>query len=110
MESASAPVLIGGFIDCVAQLIRIAEEFLELISQEPVPCMEQNDGAEEMEVDAFLSEEAPLPDLANLPDLESILRLREDEDLLFDVDQALLAIGELYEQRLHSVNNELRNG
>ena len=60
--------------------------------------MEQNDGAEEPEVDAFLSEEASLPDLADLLDLESILTPREDEDLLFDVDQAMLDIGELYEQ------------
>ena len=29
MASASAPVLIGGLIDCVAQLIRIAEELLQ---------------------------------------------------------------------------------
>ncbi|KAM9668084.1 uncharacterized protein TRPC5OS [Dama dama] len=107
MESASAPVLIGGLIDCVAQLIRIAEELLQLISQEQVPCIEQNDETEE---DAFFSEEAPLPDLAHLPDLESILTPREDEDLLFDVDQVMLEMGEFYEQQLSSVNNELRNG
>lgn len=98
MASGSAPVLIGGLIDCVAQLIRIAEELLQLITQEPVSCMEQNDGAEEPEVDAFLSEEASLPDLADHLDLESILAPREDEDLLFDVGQAMLDIGELYEQ------------
>ena len=109
MESASAPVLIGGLIDCVAQLIRIAEELLQLISQEQVPCMEQNDEARETE-DAVFPEEAPLPDLANLPDLESILTPREDEDLLFDVDQVMLEMGELYEQQLSSVNDDLRNG
>ena len=110
MASASASVLIDGLIDCVAQLIQIAEELLKLITQELVPCVEQNDGAEEPEVDAFLSEEASLPDLADLLDLESILTPREDEDLLFDVDQGLLEIGELYEQQLDSVNNKLRKG
>lgn len=65
MASGSAPVLIGGLIDCVAQLIRIAEELLQLITQEPVSLVEQNDGAEEPEVDAFLSEEASSPDLAD---------------------------------------------
>ncbi|XP_005903728.1 putative uncharacterized protein TRPC5OS [Bos indicus x Bos taurus] len=110
MASTPATVLIDGLIDCIAQLIRIAEELLQFITQEPVPCIEQNDGAEEPEVDAFLSEEAPLPDLADLLDLESILTPREDEDLLFDVDQALLEIGELYEKQLDSVNKELRNG
>ncbi|XP_020737194.1 putative uncharacterized protein TRPC5OS [Odocoileus virginianus] len=108
MESASAPV-IGGLIDCVAQLVRIAEELLRLISQVQVPCTEQNDKAEETE-DAFVSEEPPLPDLANLPDLESILTPREDEDLLFDVDQVMLEMSELYEQQLSSVNDEFRNG
>lgn len=39
-----------------------------------------------------------LPDLADHLDLESILTPREDEDLLFDVGQAMLDIGELYEQ------------
>ncbi|KAB0345970.1 putative uncharacterized protein TRPC5OS [Muntiacus reevesi] len=106
MESASAPVLIGGLIDCVAQLTRIAEELLQLISQEQVPCREQNDEAEEKEEDAFCPEEVPLPDLRHLPDLESILTPREDEDLLFDVDQVMLEMGELYEQQLSSVNNE----
>lgn len=109
MESASAPVLIGGLIDCVAQLIRIAEELLQFISQEQVPCMEQNDEARETE-DALSSEEAPLPDLANLPDLESILTPREDEDLLFDVDQVMLEMSELYEQQLSGVNDDLTNG
>lgn len=109
MESASAPVLIGGLIDCVAQLIRIAEELLQVISQVQVPCMEQKDEAKETE-DAFVSEEPPLPDLADLPDLESILTPREDEDLVFDVDQVMLEMSELYEQQLNSVDDELRNG
>ena len=56
MASLSASVLIDGLIDCVAQLIQIAEELLKLITEEP-------------EVDAFLSEEASLPDLADLLDL-----------------------------------------
>ncbi|XP_065757068.1 putative uncharacterized protein TRPC5OS [Phocoena phocoena] len=106
MESVSTPVVVGGLVDCVAQLIRIAEELLRLISQEPVPCEEQDDRAEQIETDAPLSEEASLPDLADLPDLGSILTQREDEDLTFDTDQPMLDT-ELYEEVLSSINNDL---
>jgi len=54
MASTPATVLIDGLIDCIAQLIRIAEELLQFITQEPVPCIEQNDGAEEPEVDLII--------------------------------------------------------
>ncbi|XP_006732612.1 putative uncharacterized protein TRPC5OS [Leptonychotes weddellii] len=110
MEPVSVPVLVAGLVDCVAQLIRIAEELLQLISQEQVPCVEQNDRAEEIEVDASPPEEASLPDLAELSDLESILTPREDEDLILDIDQAMLDIEDLYEDVLSSINNDLRSG
>ncbi|XP_022412444.1 putative uncharacterized protein TRPC5OS [Delphinapterus leucas] len=106
MESVSTPVVVGGLVGCVAQLIRIAEDLLRLISQEPVPCEEQDDRAEQIETDAPLSEEASLPDLVDLPDLESILTQREDEDLTFDTDQPMLDT-ELYEEVLSSINNDL---
>ncbi|XP_058905996.1 putative uncharacterized protein TRPC5OS [Kogia breviceps] len=107
MESVSSPVLVGRVVDCIAQLIGIAQELLRLISQEPVPCEEQDDRAEQIETDAPPSEEASLPDLADLSDLESILMQREDEDLTFDTDQAMLDIDELYEDILSSINNDL---
>ncbi|XP_077920058.1 putative uncharacterized protein TRPC5OS [Halichoerus grypus] len=110
MEPVPVPVLVAGLVDCVAQLIRIAEELLQLISQEQVPCVEQNVGAEEVEVDAPSPEEASLPDLAELSDLESILTPREDEDLVLDIDQAMLDIEDLYEDVLSSINNDLRSG
>ncbi|XP_022380094.1 putative uncharacterized protein TRPC5OS [Enhydra lutris kenyoni] len=110
MESTSIPVLVAGLVDCVAQLIRIAEELLQLISQEQVPCVEQNDRAEEIEVDASSPEEASLPDLADFSDLESILIPREDEDLVLDIDQAMVDIEDLYEDVLSSINDDLRSG
>ncbi|XP_007115243.1 putative uncharacterized protein TRPC5OS [Physeter macrocephalus] len=107
MESVSSPVLVGRVVDCIAQLIGIAQELLRLISQERVPCEEQDDRAEQIETDAPPSEEASLPDLADLSDLESILMQREDEDLTFDTDQAMLDVDELYEDLLSSINNDL---
>ncbi|KAG8510661.1 putative uncharacterized protein TRPC5OS [Galemys pyrenaicus] len=108
MESVSVPVLVSGLVDCIAQLIKIAEELLQLISQERVPFVEQNDRAEQIE--AGPPEEASLPDLADFLDLESILTPREDEDLIFDLDEAMLDIEELYEDVLSGMNNELRSG
>ncbi|XP_016054027.1 PREDICTED: putative uncharacterized protein TRPC5OS [Miniopterus natalensis] len=110
MEAVPIPVLVGGLVDCVAQLIRIAEEILQLISQEQVPCAEQNDVAEQIEAGAPHSEEDPLPDLADLSDLESILTPREDEDLVFDIDQAMLDIENIYDDVLSGVNDDLRSG
>ncbi|XP_006215495.1 putative uncharacterized protein TRPC5OS [Vicugna pacos] len=119
MESVSIPDVVGGLVNCVAQLVRIAEEILQFISQGQMPCVEQNDRAEPIETDSSPSEEASLPDLAAFSDLESILTPREDEDLIFDVDQAMLNIDEdqamldvdeLYEGVLSGINNDLRNG
>ncbi|XP_037367956.1 putative uncharacterized protein TRPC5OS [Talpa occidentalis] len=107
MESVSIPVIVGGLVDCISQLIRIAEELLPLISQERVSYVEQNDRAEQIE--ASPPEEA-LPDLADFLDLESILTPRADEDLIFDIDEAMLDIEELYEDVLSGMNNELRSG
>lgn len=109
MESVSIPILVGRLVDCVAQLIRIAEELLQLISQEQVPYVEQDDRAEQRETDAS-PEEASLPDLADLSDLESILTPREDEELIFDIDQAVLDIDELHENVLSGINDDLRSG
>ncbi|XP_008542045.1 putative uncharacterized protein TRPC5OS [Equus asinus] len=109
MESVSLPVLIDGLVDCVAKLIRIAEGLLQLISQEQVPCVQQNDRAEPIGANASPFEEAPLPDLAELSDLESILAPGEDEDLMFDIDQAMLDTGELSEDILSGINEDLKN-
>ncbi|XP_045393474.1 putative uncharacterized protein TRPC5OS [Lemur catta] len=103
MESVTVPVLVGGFIDCIAQLIRIAEELLQLMSQEQVPC------AEQVGADASPPEEASLPDLADTIDLESVLAPIEDEDLLFDVDEIMLEIGDEYEDILSGINDDLGN-
>ncbi|KAM6143998.1 uncharacterized protein TRPC5OS [Erethizon dorsatum] len=108
MEPVSMPVLIGGLIDCVAQLIRIAEEILHFISRgQQIPRVEQNNRAEQVEADASPPDEASLPDLANFSDLESILSLREDEDLVLDIDQALLDVGDINEDLLLGINNNL---
>ncbi|XP_008156829.1 putative uncharacterized protein TRPC5OS [Eptesicus fuscus] len=110
MEAVSIPELVSGLIDCVAQLIRIAEEILQLISQEHVPCVEQNEVAEQVEVDSSPSEEDLLPDLAEFSDLESILTLGEEEDLMFDIDQAMLDIENVYDDVLSGINDDLRSG
>ncbi|XP_059535717.1 putative uncharacterized protein TRPC5OS [Myotis daubentonii] len=110
MESLSIPELISGLIDCVAQLIRIAEEILQLFSQEQVPCVEQNEVAEQIEVDSSPSEEGSLPDLADFSDLESILTVREEEDLMFDVDQAMFDMENVYDDVLAGINDDLRSG
>ncbi|XP_036161902.1 putative uncharacterized protein TRPC5OS [Myotis myotis] len=116
MESLSIPELISGLIDCVAQLIRIAEEILQLFSQEQVPCVEQNEiaeqneAAEQVEVDSSPSEEGSLPDLADFSDLESILTVREEEDLMFDVDQAMFDMENVYDDVLAGINDDLRSG
>ncbi|MBZ3879772.1 putative uncharacterized protein TRPC5OS [Sciurus carolinensis] len=110
MESGSIPMLVGGLVDCVAQLIRIAEELLQSISQEQqVPCEQRNDRTEQMGADASPPEEPSLPDLADLSDLESILSLQEDEELILDIDQAMLDVDELYEDALSDINNGLRS-
>lgn len=110
MESLSIPELISGLVDCVVQLIRIAEEILQLFSQEQVPCVQQNEVAEQVEVDSSPSEEDLLPDLADLSDLESILTVREEEDLMFDIDQAMLDIENAYDDVLAGINDDLRSG
>ncbi|XP_019656385.1 putative uncharacterized protein TRPC5OS [Ailuropoda melanoleuca] len=110
MEPVSIPVLIAGLVDCVAQLIRVAEELLQLISQEQAPFVEQNGSAEQIEMDAPSPEESSLPDLADFSDLESILVPREEEDLILDIDQAMLDIEDLYEDVLSGINDDLRSG
>ncbi|XP_007186364.1 putative uncharacterized protein TRPC5OS [Balaenoptera acutorostrata] len=107
MESVLTPVLVGRIVDCIAQLTGIAEGLLQLISQGRVPREEQDDRAEQIETDVPLSEEASLPDLPELSDLESILTQREDEDLTLDTDQAMLDIDGLYEEVLFNINNDL---
>ncbi|XP_015975403.1 putative uncharacterized protein TRPC5OS [Rousettus aegyptiacus] len=107
MEAVSVPALVGGLVDCVAQLIKIAEEILQLISQEQVPFVEQNHTAEQAAANPSSSEETSLPDLPDLSDLESILTPREDEDLMFDIDQAMLDTENLYEDVLSSINDDL---
>ncbi|KFO23913.1 putative uncharacterized protein TRPC5OS homolog [Fukomys damarensis] len=109
MEPVSVPVLVGGLTGCVAQLIRIAEEILHFISQEQqIPHLEQNKTVEQVEADGAPPKEAPLPDLANFSDIESILSLRQNEDLVPDIDQALLDIGAINEDLLPSFNNNSR--
>ncbi|XP_037677963.1 putative uncharacterized protein TRPC5OS [Choloepus didactylus] len=108
MESVSMPILVGGLVDCVAQLIRIAEELLQLISQEQVSSVEQN-GREQRETDASPPDEASLPELAELSDLESVLTSRENEDLILDMDHAMLDIDDLYEVVLSGINDDIRS-
>ncbi|XP_075855738.1 putative uncharacterized protein TRPC5OS [Microcebus murinus] len=101
--SMSIPLLVGGLIDCVAQLVRIAEELLQLMSQEQVPCTEQ------IEAEASLLEEGSLPDLADLSDLESILIPLDDEDLMFDIDEVMLDIGDVYEDVFSDINDDFKS-
>ncbi|XP_007535907.1 putative uncharacterized protein TRPC5OS [Erinaceus europaeus] len=108
MESVSIPVLVSGLVDCVAQLIGIAEELLQAISQEQVPCVEQNDREEQIEEDEC-PEEDSLPDLADLSDLESILTPRDDDELIFDIGQAMSDIEDLSEV-FSGINSELKSG
>ncbi|XP_008055378.1 putative uncharacterized protein TRPC5OS [Carlito syrichta] len=109
MESMSIPVLVGGLVECVAQLMRIAEGILQLISQEQVPYVGQNDRTEQIEADVSPPEESSLPDLADLSDLESILTPRDNEDLVFDIDQVMLDIDDLYEDTFSGMNGDLRS-
>ncbi|XP_021009542.1 putative uncharacterized protein TRPC5OS [Mus caroli] len=106
MESVSIPVLVAGLIDCVAQLIRIAEDLLQFISQEQVPSVQQNARAEEAEAAAPPAEEDSLPDLADLSDLESILSVREDDDLTLDMDETMIDINEIYKDILPAIKDD----
>lgn len=111
MESVSAPELVSRLVDCVAQLIIIAEKILQLISQGQGPCVNQNDGPEQAEAGAPAYEEDLLPDLGDLSDLESVFTSREDEDLILDIDQTMLEIDETYDDVLLSgINEDLGNG
>ncbi|XP_005404689.1 PREDICTED: putative uncharacterized protein TRPC5OS [Chinchilla lanigera] len=106
MEPVSMPELLGGLIDCVAQLIRIAEEILHFLSQgQQIPRLQPSNRAEQVEAGAAPPDEAPLPDLANFSDLESILSLKDDEDLILDIDEALLDIGDINEDLLSGLDN-----
>ncbi|XP_019487877.1 PREDICTED: putative uncharacterized protein TRPC5OS [Hipposideros armiger] len=107
MEAVSTPVLLGKLVDCIAQLIKIAEAITQMISHEQVPCVEQNDMAEQTEANPSYSEEALVPDLPDLSDLDSILTPREDEDLMFDIDQAMLDAENVYEDAHSGINDDL---
>ncbi|XP_055460976.1 putative uncharacterized protein TRPC5OS [Psammomys obesus] len=106
MESVSIPSLVAGLIDCVAQLIRIAEELLQFISQEQAPSVQQNVRAEEAEAVAPPPGEDFLPDLADLSDLESILSVREDEDLILDMDETMIDMNSIYEDILLEISDD----
>ncbi|XP_028629707.1 putative uncharacterized protein TRPC5OS [Grammomys surdaster] len=106
MESVSIPGLVAELIDCVAQLIRIAEELLQFVSQEQAPSLQQNATAEEAEAAEPPPEEDSLPDLAALSDLESILSVKEDEDLILDMDEAMIDINEIYEDILPAIKDD----
>jgi hypothetical protein len=81
---------------------------LQFISQEQqVPSVQQNGRSEGAGANASPSEEASLPDLADLSDLESILSLREDEDLVLDIDEAMIDIDDLHDGVLPDVNDDL---
>ncbi|XP_077002629.1 putative uncharacterized protein TRPC5OS [Tamandua tetradactyla] len=109
MESVSIPVLVSGLIDCVAQLIRIAEELLQLISQEQQAYYAgRNVRVEQRETDPPPPEDAASPELVELSDLDSILTPRDDEDLIFDIDEAMLDMDDLYEDVLSDINNDLK--
>uniref|UniRef100_A0A671G5Y6 TRPC5 opposite strand n=1 Tax=Rhinolophus ferrumequinum TaxID=59479 RepID=A0A671G5Y6_RHIFE len=107
IEAVSAPVLLAKPVDCVAQLIKIAEEVLQIILHEQVHCVEQNDMAEQTEAHPCPSKEASVPDLPDLSDLDLILTPREDEDLIFDIDQATLDTENFYEDALSGINDDL---
>ncbi|XP_031224819.1 putative uncharacterized protein TRPC5OS [Mastomys coucha] len=109
MESVSIPAMVAGLIDCVAQLIRIAEELLQLIGQEQVPSVQQNARPEEEGAAAPPPDEDTLPDLADLSDLESILSIKEDEDLIIDMDEAMIDINEIYEDILPAIKDDAEN-
>ncbi|MEJ1275117.1 putative uncharacterized protein TRPC5OS homolog [Cricetulus griseus] len=106
MEAVSIPALVAGLIDCVAQLIRIAEELLQIISQEVVPSVQQNATAEEAAAVVPPPEEETLPDLADLSDLESILSVKEDEDLILDMDEAMIDVNDIYEDILPAIKDD----
>ncbi|XP_008839799.1 putative uncharacterized protein TRPC5OS [Nannospalax galili] len=91
MESVSVPTLVSGLIDCMSQLIRVAEELLQFLSQEQQALSaQQNGSAEEGGACASPSDEDSLPDLAEFSDLESILSVKEDDDLVVDMDEAMI--------------------
>ncbi|XP_041493319.1 putative uncharacterized protein TRPC5OS homolog [Microtus oregoni] len=106
MESVSIPALVAGLIDCVAQLIRIAEELLQFVSQEQAPLAQQNDTAEAAAAAAPPPDEDSLPDLADLSDLESILSVKEDEDLILDMDDTMIDMTDIYEDILPAIKDD----
>ena len=106
MESVSIPALVTGLIDCVAQLIRIAEELLQFVSQEQAPLAQQNDTAEAAAAAAPASDEDSLPDLADFSDLESMLLVKEDEDLILDFDDTMIDMTDIYEDILPAIKDD----
>ncbi|KAK7804938.1 hypothetical protein U0070_015125 [Myodes glareolus] len=106
MESVSIPALVAGLIDCVAQLIRIAEELLQFVSQEQAPSAQQNDTAEAAAAVAPPPDEDSLPDLADLSDLESLLSVKEDEDLILDMDETMIDMTDIYEDILPAIKDD----
>ncbi|XP_053436270.1 putative uncharacterized protein TRPC5OS [Nycticebus coucang] len=109
MDYPSFAFLLSGLIDCITQLLAITEELLRLMAEQQIPT-EQNDKEENMETEPSPSpEESSLPDLANLSDLETILESRNDEDLLFDIDEIMLGLDEVYDDTLAAANDQLRS-
>lgn len=106
MESVSIPALVAGLIDCVAQLIRIAEELLQFVSQEQAPLAQQNDTAEAAAAVGPPPDEDSLPDLADLSDLESLLSVKEDEDLILDMDETMIDMTDICEDILPAIKDD----
>ncbi|CAH6780258.1 Trpc5os [Phodopus roborovskii] len=106
MEPVSIPALVAGLIDCVAQLIRIAEELLHYMSQEEVLSAQQDGAAEEEAAVVPPPEEDTLPDLADISDLESILSVGDDEDLVLDLDEAMIDMNDIYEDILPAIKDD----
>ncbi|XP_069923255.1 putative uncharacterized protein TRPC5OS [Oryctolagus cuniculus] len=107
MDSASVSVLVGEISDCLDQLIKILEGQLQSILQYQIPPVAQNDRAQQTGAVAFPFRAVFLPDLSNLADLESILSLRESENLIFDDDDSLLDIEGLSEVVMSIINDDL---
>ncbi|OBS67570.1 hypothetical protein A6R68_03905 [Neotoma lepida] len=107
MEAVSIPALVAGLVDCVAQLIRTAEELLQFISQEQVPSAQQNVTVEEAAAAVPPPpEEDSLPDLADLSDLESILSIKGDEDLIMDMEEAMIDVNDIYKEILPAIKDD----
>ncbi|XP_006889997.1 PREDICTED: uncharacterized protein ENSP00000361038 homolog [Elephantulus edwardii] len=123
MEAVSIPFLLGGLIDCLAQLIRISEELLQAMLQE-VPVMEQNDididadapdadapdadapDADAPDIDA--SDIISLPDISEISDFESILTA-EDDELILEIESSMIyGEDDICDNELIDVDSDIR--